>query len=422
MKKLLLSFIFGISLFMMPNLQANPINDTVVMGPGYANDVFYSLANGVVKTEIRANWELAFYTNRWSAGISINDGSGVMLYTYPLGDASAWNNIDVSNIENWKNLVNSDTIWEDGAFNRNALGHPDYGWGVYNTINHDVMGDSIYIVKMADGGLRKLFIERKNSVSNKFYFKYANIDGTNEVNQVLDVTPYQDSRMFIYYSLTMAAVVDREPDINSWDLQFSRYSAIVFDNTGAPSDYVVVGITTNNEVGAARNYPVAPDFIGWTAQPMEFHRTPIGHNWKEFNMSAFSWVIQDSLAYFVQSRQGDIYKLTLNYFSGSGSGKTGFTKQLVSMVSLGETDATNTSLSVYPNPAKSFAVLKLNVDNNVPVQVKLFTLDGKMVFNQQMTNTANGLKLSLDGFDNGMYIVETLSQGQTQKVKFIINR
>lgn len=422
MKKLLLLFSFGILMLIMPNIQANSINDTVAMGPGYANDVFYSLANGVVKTEIRANWEIAFYTNRWSAGISINDGGGVMLYTYPLGDASAWNNIDVSNIENWKNLVNSDTIWEDGAFNRNALGHPDYGWGVYNTINHDVMGDSIYIVKLADGGLRKLFIERKNSVTNTFYFKYANIDGTNEVNQVLDVTPYQNTRMFIYYSLTMGAVVDREPEINSWDLQFSRYSAIVFDNTGAPSDYVVVGITTNNDVGVARNYPVGPDFVGWTAQPMEFHRTPIGHNWKEFNMSAFAWVIQDSLAYFVQSRQGDIYKLTLDYFSGSGAGKTGFTKQLVSMVSLDEANATGTALSVYPNPANNQAVVKLNAEPQALVQVKLFALDGKMVFNQMMTNTSNGIQLPLGGIDNGMYIVETLSQGQTQKVKLIINR
>lgn len=422
MKKLLLSFSFGILMLIMPNIQANSINDTVAMGPGYANDVFYSLANGVVKTEIRANWEIAFYTNRWSAGISINDGGGVMLYTYPLGDASAWNNIDVSNIENWKNLVNSDTIWEDGAFNRNALGHPDYGWGVYNTINHDVMGDSIYIVKLADGGLRKLFIERKNSVTNTFYFKYANIDGTNEVNQVLDVTPYQNTRMFIYYSLTMGAVVDREPEINSWDLQFSRYSAIVFDNTGAPSDYVVVGITTNNDVGVARNYPVGPDFVGWTAQPMEFHRTPIGHNWKEFNMSAFAWVIQDSLAYFVQSRQGDIYKLTLDYFSGSGAGKTGLTKQLVSMVSLDEANATGTALSVYPNPANNQAVVKLNAEPQALVQVKLFALDGKMVFNQMMTNTSNGIQLPLGGIDNGMYIVETLSQGQTQKVKLIINR
>lgn len=422
MKKYLLFIVFGMLMVSMPSIQANPISDTVAMGPSYANDVFYSFANGVVKTETRANWELAFYTNRWSAGISINDGNGVMLYTYPLGDASAWNNIDVTNIENWKNLVNSDTIWEDGAFNRNALGHPDYGWGVYNTINHDVMGDSLYIVKMADGSLRKLFIERKNSVTNTFYFKYANIDGTGEVNQVLDVTPYQDSRMFVYYSLMMGAVVDREPDINSWDVQFSRYSAIVFDNTGAPSDYVVVGITTNNDVGVARNYPVGPDFVGWTAQPMEFHRTPIGHNWKEFNMSAFSWVIQDSLAFFVQSRQGDIYKLTLDYFSGSGAGKTGFTKQLVSMVSLDESVANGSAVSVYPNPANSQAVVKLAADLNAHVQVKLFTLSGKMVFNQLMINTSNGIQLPLDGFENGMYIVETLCQGQAQKVKLIINR
>ncbi|HQO49445.1 MAG TPA: hypothetical protein PK939_03395 [Bacteroidales bacterium] len=220
MRKILLSLVVAVFIA-VASTAGNPTNDTVAMGAGYANDVYYSLANGIVKSETRSNWELAFYTNRWSAGIQINDGAGVMLYTYPLGDISAWNNIDVSGIEGWTTLVNSDTVWEDGAFNRNSLGHPDYGWGVYNSISHDVLGDSIYIVKLANGSLKKLFIERKNSVTNTYYFKYAEIDGTNEVNQVLEVTPYQDNRLFVYYSLMLGMVVDREPDINSWDLVFS---------------------------------------------------------------------------------------------------------------------------------------------------------------------------------------------------------
>ena len=422
MKKFILFIIGGLYLLIVPQLKASPVNDTVEMGASYANDVFYSMANGVVKTETRANWEIAFYTNRWSAGITINDGNGVMLYTYPLGDVSAWNSIDISNIDNWVNLVNSDTVWEDGAFNRNSLGHPDYGWGVYNTINHDVVGDSIYIVKLANGNLKKLFIERKSSVNNTFYFKYADIDGANEVNEVVDVTPFQDTRMFVYYSLMLQMVVDREPDINSWDLMFSRYSGIVFDNTGAPSNYVVVGITSNNEVGVAKHHPVTVDFSNWTSKPFEYFRTPIGHDWKEFNMSLFQWTIEDSLVYFVETLQGDIYKFYPEYFSGSGAGKTGFVKELISLVSVGELYNSAQALEVYPNPAINSISLKLNQEVGKTVEVHMFDLTGKLIYSQTHLQNNSGIHINIDLISNGMYVVETVSEGISLKSKFLINR
>ncbi len=421
MKKNLL-FMFAAVFMLLLQVQANPVNDTVTMGPSYANDVFYSMANGHVKTETRANWDIAFYTNRWSAGVSINDGSGVMLYTYPLGDVSAWSSVDVTAIESWTPLYNSDTIWEDGAFNRNALGHPDYGWGVYNTINHDVVGDSIYIVKLANGLLKKLFIERKNSVTNTFYFKYADIDGSNEVNEVLDVTPYQDTRMFIYYSLTMQLVIDREPDINSWDLMFSKYAAIVYDNTGAPSNYLVVGITSNNEVGVAKHHPVTPDFDDWTAKPLEYYRTPIGHNWKSFNMTLFQWTIEDSTVYFVETRQGDIYKLVLEYFSGSGSGKTGLVKELISLVSIDEPGIAGQEQLVYPNPASSGIYVKQQASSGQSIEVRLLDITGKVVHSSRFVQGGGDLYLPLDDMNQGVYLIETISGEKRSISKFIINR
>lgn len=422
MKKFLQSLLAAMLLPLLSNA-ANPVNDTVTMGAGYANDVFYSLDNGVVKTETRANWDIAFYTNRWSAGIQVNDGGGVMLYTYPLGDTSAWNNIDASGIEGWTNLVNSDTIWEDGAFNRNALGHPDYGWGVYNTISHDVIGDSLYIVKLANGSLKKLFIQRKNSVTNTFYFKYADIDGANEVNQVLDVTPYQDNRMFIYYSLMLSMVVDREPDINSWDLVFSRYSAIVYDLTGVPSNYVVVGIATNNEVGVAKHHPVDVSFSDWTAAPLEYYRTPIGHDWKTFDMSLFQWTITDSLVYFIQNRDGDIYKFYPDYFSGTSTGKTGFVKELLSLVGTGEQMAgAESALTVYPNPAGSSIKLSHNDGFRGLVDFKLYDLSGRLVFGQLLSGSGLEIPVELPLLRNGLYVAETNSGGISERTKIMIQR
>ena len=66
----------------------------------------------------------------------------------PLGDMNAWDAVDTSQMAGWPALYNSDTTWLNGAFDRNATGHPDYGWGVYNSQTHDVIGDSIFIIKL----------------------------------------------------------------------------------------------------------------------------------------------------------------------------------------------------------------------------------------------------------------------------------
>ena len=42
------------------NAQNAWVNDSVSMATGSGNDVFYSMANGTVKSENNMNWHLAF--------------------------------------------------------------------------------------------------------------------------------------------------------------------------------------------------------------------------------------------------------------------------------------------------------------------------------------------------------------------------
>jgi len=121
--------------------------DSIVLGPGYANDIYYSFENGVVASVPRTNWDIGFHTTVWTAAIITNGAAGVNLYTYPKADTTGWNTVDTAGISSRTVLYDSEDDWEDGAFNRGAAGHPDYGWGKYNPINHDVVGDSVYILK-----------------------------------------------------------------------------------------------------------------------------------------------------------------------------------------------------------------------------------------------------------------------------------
>ncbi len=139
------------------------VRDTLVMGPGYADDIYYSFDNGEVSKVARGDWDIAFYTPRFSAGIIVNEGNGVQLFSYPNGDTSAWSAIDTSGMASWSPMHNSPESWEEGAFNAHASGHPDYGWGVYNSVDHYVYGDSLFVIA-TPSGMKKLRIIVKKSV------------------------------------------------------------------------------------------------------------------------------------------------------------------------------------------------------------------------------------------------------------------
>ena len=108
-------------------------NNQVSLNSGYANQSFFSMQDGEILNIENTNWDIAFSTDAFSATIRTNDGKGVELYTYHLGDTSSWGNINTNTPNILINpMYNSDTDWERGAFDTNQIGGFDYGWGVYN--------------------------------------------------------------------------------------------------------------------------------------------------------------------------------------------------------------------------------------------------------------------------------------------------
>ena len=97
---------------------AQNTNDSVAMGPGYANEVYYSFTTGSVAEVPRSGWDIAFHTELWSATILINEGVGVQLWNYPKGDTNAWAIIDTTGLTTWKAYYNNHATWDDGAFTR----------------------------------------------------------------------------------------------------------------------------------------------------------------------------------------------------------------------------------------------------------------------------------------------------------------
>ena len=74
-------------------------------------------------------------------------------------------------------MYNSMSTWDEGAFNWNEKGHPDYGWGIYNSQNHNVDGDSLFVIKCLDGNYRNLYISMKYSIENRYDFRFSDVGG-----------------------------------------------------------------------------------------------------------------------------------------------------------------------------------------------------------------------------------------------------
>ena len=151
-KTLLVAFTVLISLGLLAQEQKE-----VVTGVGYADDVYYSLENGTLTTVDRANWDIAFVTSPQSISILANNGSGVELYTFPDGDIDDWASLDTTGMV-WTPMYNSIETFDAGAFTAHELGHPDYGWGIYNMSSHFTEGDSLFVIKTIAGDFKKLAI------------------------------------------------------------------------------------------------------------------------------------------------------------------------------------------------------------------------------------------------------------------------
>lgn len=391
------------------------VSDTLVMGPSYENDIFYSMSEGEVSSVARAGWDLGFYTNAFSAGIIINEGNGVTLYHYPKSDTSGWATFDTTGMLNWTSLSNSNEYWEDGAFNKGALGHPDYGWGVYNMVTHGLTGDSLFLIESPDAGMKKLWIVDKISVDNIYHLKIADIDGSNEQTIELDIKPYT-SKNFVYYSIANDELIDREPADN-WDILFTKYIDFTLDNEGNPTEYLVTGATSNVNRYASKFYPVAPDYNDWSAKPFDSLKNTIGYDWKTFDMGSFKWIVEDSTIFFVMNEAGDVYKLVFTYWEGSLTGKFALQKEMVSAAFIDNNFVNESNISLYPNPTSNNLNVKSEEDLNGDLSI--MDISGKVVYSQSVFNSKL-VNIDVSSLTKGLYFI-TLTNGDNQSsAKFIV--
>ncbi len=406
MKSFILTLLFQIAL-----LSSFAQTDEIVsMGSGYANQSFYSLENGEVSNVSNTDWDIAFMSDAFNSSILVNDNIGTSLYLYG-GNVANWNAVDTTGMI-WTPLYNSETKWEEGAFIQLASETDpfDYGWGSYNIITHLVTGNKIFILELGDGSFKKVVIESLDL--GTYSFKYADLDGENEVNESISGSDYSEKN-FWYYSIQDEMVIDREPVSESWDITFTRYTSEIFPG----ANYTVAGALQNIGLQASEARGVEVDDALWTDYAFEDDINIIGSDWKFFNMAIFEYVIEDSLSYFVQDQTGNVWHLIFTDFGGSATGNISFTKEMVSATGLDEDFAVD--FAVFPNPASEQLNVVVPVEAE-PVMARIIDMRGAVVALESW-NSGIQHNINVSGIPAGFYLLEVEVNGRLGHERLVIN-
>jgi hypothetical protein len=393
--------------------------DTLSIGAGYSQQVWYNLETGAKTQSAGSTWDIAFSMRpRVDASIWVNPN--VTLYK-AVAPASAWTTVVVDTLT-LTPQYGVDTTWSMGAFNRTGGGSLDYGWGSYSPVTHNITGDSIYVIKNLAGKWQKILIE-KLALDTSFFFKYADLNGTNEKSVELKKGNYKD-RLLGYYSLVNNAAVNREPSIKEWDLTAFRYYGLTPDNTGALQSYPLTGILQNPNVTIAKAAKRDTASDSHTGLTFSSRTNVIGADWKTFDLSA-GWKVADSTVYFVKALNGKIHKLIFTRFGGSSNGNMIFTREALLTSSVKDEMGKIASMSIYPNPAKADNI-NLIYDINTAGQsldFQLVSLSGQVVYAQKLQNTEGGLvqqNIPSLSIPSGLYLARLTWAGKSVVQKVMI--
>ena len=422
---LMLGHVFGQNINNSDNLDVAATSSSINFTQGSVtigstNQSYYHFENGEVANINSLDWDLAFDASGYGSGIRINGASGTELYVYPNGDTSSWSTVDTAGLNSWSLVHNSDTSWSKGAFNKNIVASDpfDQGWGIYSMITHFITGDSLHVIKLSNGNCKKLQLQQL--AGGTYSFKYADIDGSNEVSTTIAKSDFA-GKNFGYYSLQTNQSIDREPSADSWHIVLTKY--ITQFAPGMP--YGVTGVLTNAGLETAKVEGIHVDSVNESAYNNDLYNSRInniGWDWKSFSMATFSYSIQDSLSHFVKDADDNIWKVVMTGYVGSGVGNITFNSEQIGFT--GQQEIENETLfNVYPNPAVGSEVSILyDIDQlDINNRLDIYDMNGRIVKSMKLYNNGfNDKRISLDNFESGIYLISLTNGNEVIKRKLIV--
>ena len=363
------------------------------MGSAYEYDIYFSLEDGITAFPERENWELAFSTNSNDNNIRINSAY-VKLYQVS-ENIDDWEEITNFNSSFSLQIRNSNTEWEFGAFVSNYFNKNPYnfGWGNLNNQTQIIEGCRIYIIEYFNE-LKKIKINNFNN--GIFDFTISNLDGSSEENITIEANLYSNKK-FIYYSLINNEIIDREPNVEDWDMVFTRYEEEYVILNGDTMPYVVTGVMTNQNLVAEFNgdiniYPNSDDLN------FSYDINTIGYDWKEYSGEFI--IVANRTYYILNQEQTTLYKILFQSFSGQASGNLSFTiEEINNFNPINSLSELENNFTISPNPNQGEFKINSNINDGI---ITIIDTRGKILIKEELSQS---LTLNLNEIIDGIYLI-----------------
>jgi Secretion system C-terminal sorting domain len=397
-------------------------NDSVSLGAGAKNMVFYSLATHAKTYAANDDWHIAFsarYINGFTypltsiaAAVRINEAFGLKVFRSPNQRLAQWASFDTTGWHGWQQMHNPDTTWNIGAFNinRDTADQFNYGWGEYNGSDHNIYSDSsLYLIQLPDGSFKKFAILTL-VYDTAFNVQYADLNGATTNLQIVKA-PVNALRNFYYVNLNTNAILDKEPNLSDWDFTVLRYNNTVYDSTNTTQD---IGIFSNDADNINLATGVAAQQNCYSGGNLSNLMNAIGKSWR--NTASDS--IYPDQSYFIIG-PASTYKFTVTGFGGAASGNLFFSESTCATAGIAALSNIS-NLSIYPVPASDHIHISFQSTTEGETTLQLVDMTGRSMLSQTQTTLIgeNSTSLNTASLSAGDYILSITTE--TAKVNRLL--
>ncbi len=286
----------------LPPPPAGVVFDTAAMTPFYKNQIFYDFGTGnTVETILKTDWDLGFSCDTTGVRIILNtsnfmkiaDANGQAFGAVIDTSGFDWRfdksdgNPDSAAILNWLNISGSDTLYSGHTF------VVDRGMDEQGNLR----------------GMRQLVFDSLKG--NTYYFRFSNYNGSGIKS--FSITK-QAGVNYTYFSFAGSGLAKPlEPPKESWDIQFTQYTTLLYTAEGAAYPYLVTGVLLNPYKVKSAVEPVK-SFESITlidAESLQFSSAldGIGYDWKYYSFETGNYTVVTNKTFIIRDFEGSYFKL-----------------------------------------------------------------------------------------------------------------
>lgn len=294
----------------LPHETGNLTVGEVELTENYKYQVFYDFeTNKPVKQNLISEWDLGFETS--------DSGWHIILNTSKMMLAGNTGKTDFETVKN-NNGATMNFDPSHGNLDSTAIGN----W--YNiSAGKPVSKEFVFVIDRGTDEDFNSIGEKKVKFGvqdeNNYVVRFANLNGSADKTMII---PKDTSVNFVCFSFEKG-IVDIEPDKNSWDLQFGKYSTLLFTDVGDPYPYLVTGALLNpyktQAVADTIHQFDEVNFEIAETQNLVNQKDIIGYEWKEYDFDNGMYTVLPEKIYVLKNRIGYYYKLRfIDYYNSTG--------------------------------------------------------------------------------------------------------